>query len=590
MKRLLVFLLVFMVLASGCLDGNTSTGTPSSTPPEVETASTTSVEQVPPVEFLYPEKPEIVNLTLEDATEFFQERYSRVSYSQFGNITVNYSGGVFTGVYRFVLTNFTDRTLYLAVLKTADEPIKLNITIEGVPLNLSRVDRYILFDEGVGIEFYAVNVSTNLTTLRGVARYELRHLGNEVYISQMASRGIDFGTDFSCWSFASKNASITVTLSFPKDTVFVLFRNGVIHSGMKVVYTSPLRPYGGFVLYLPDLEWKSFEWDGVNFTVYFASQDYSEAGFGLVQKELTFVMELYSNLTGILPVQKFDVFFVPNLNRILYKRFRWASVGTNRGQVVLVDCRVDIEDSAVNYASLLFHEIAHQWAGHYAWFGYINEPLATFMQIEAYGRWSPDEYPLWLNNNEYRTLKYGNEVPFYEVLKDRHRYSYYTSYYTLYWKGAFVIRSLKFMLGDEKFSEAFRKLFEECHTSPCNVTAFEGIFEDVSGHELGWFFDEWFNSTLVPNYTVENLQVLERNSGYNLSFTIVDASNFTMPVPVRVYLENGDYVDETIWVNGTATVGIELPERPVKIVIDPYEWMANVNRKFEVEGIGVEVN
>ncbi|WP_257789295.1 hypothetical protein [Thermococcus gorgonarius] len=42
--------------------------------------------------------------------------------------------------------------------------------------------------------------------------------------------------------------------------------------------------------------------------------------------------------------------------------------------------------------------------------------------------------------------------------------------------------------------------------------------------------------------------------------------------------------------NGTARVSIELPEKPVKIVIDPNEVMANVNREFEVNGIKVKVN
>ena len=63
-----------------------------------------------------------------------------------------------------------------------------------------------------------------------------------------------------------------------------------------------------------------------------------------------------------------------------------------------------------------------------------------------------------------------------------------------------------------------------------------------------------------------------------------------MPVPVRVYLEDGSSKDYRIWVNSTATVNLELPEKPVKIVIDPNEIMANVNRKFEVDGIQVEVN
>ncbi|WP_240911621.1 hypothetical protein [Thermococcus sp. LS1] len=216
---LLVPLVVFMVIVSGCLGGgNTPTSTPSSaSSPALETTSTTSVEQVPPVKFLYPEEPKVVNLSYGEVQGFFVEKYAKVPYSQHGNITVNYTNGVFRGRYEFVLTNFTSRTLYLALLVTPNGPLTLNITIEGVPLELSRMNVYRwIDDEGFGVGFYAVNVSTNFTTLKGVVTYDFRYLENKDYIRQMWERDVLIGTDFSWWEFASKNATITVTPICPK--------------------------------------------------------------------------------------------------------------------------------------------------------------------------------------------------------------------------------------------------------------------------------------------------------------------------------------------------------------------------------------
>ncbi|ASJ15190.1 M1 family aminopeptidase [Thermococcus radiotolerans] len=599
-KTLLAVLIILVVLVSGCLGGEATTGT---TPTGSASSTVSSVQssgpqyKAPPLRFIYPEEPANVNMSLEDLIELLQEnrielsnkRHSVVSYSQYGNISVNYTDGVFRGRYDFVLTNFTSGPLYLAVFVTPKDPITLNVTIEGVPLDFSRMNAYRWVNEdGVGFKIYEVNVSTNLSELHGVAHYEFRYLENEDYLREMWRKNVLIGTDFSWWEFASKNATITVIPTFPENTVFVLSEWGIVRSGMKVVYSGSLKPYEGFTLYIPDMEWKSFHWNGVNFTVYFTRGIYSDEGFDLVKKEFTFAMGLYSNLTGVLPLERFDAVFFPGLQRMMYKRFRRKPLGMDVGHVILVECLVDMKDSAVNYASLIFHELAHEWAGYYASFGHFNEPLATFMQMEAYGRWNPEDYVSWLNQNEYTTLEYGGSAPFYDVVNDPRKYP--GSFVILYWKGAFVIRSLKFILGDEKFSEGLRQLFEECHAAQCNVTSFEEIFENVSGEDLGWFFDEWFNSTLFPDYNITNLSLSQAGDGYNLTFTIVDASNFAMPVPIRIVMENGDSLDTRVWVNRTAEVSLRLEDRPVKIIIDPEEFIANINRKFEVNGIAVEVN
>lgn len=94
----------------------------------------------------------------------------------------------------------------------------------------------------------------------------------------------------------------------------------------------------------------------------------------------------------------------------------------------------------------------------------------------------------------------------------------------------------------------------------------------------------------MPDYNVTVLKITQAGDTYNLTFTINDANDFKMPVPVRIYMENGEYVDERVWVNGTATVSLELPDKPVKIVIDPEEVIVNVNREFRLSDIWIKVD
>ncbi|ASA78453.1 M1 family aminopeptidase [Thermococcus sp. 5-4] len=596
-KAVPALLVVLVILVSGCLGGNTTTGT-TSTGSASNTVSSVqspgSQYKAPPLRFIYPEEPANVNMSFENMGEFFWKTYSAVPYSQYGNISVNYTDGTFRGRYDFVLTNFTSGPLYLALLVTPNDPLTLNISIEGVPLELSRMDVYRWVDEdGVGIEIYAVNVSTNLTTLKGVVTYDFRYLENKEYIRQMWEHDVFIGTDFSWWEFASKNATVTVTPYLPKDTVFVLFDYGVVRNGSEVVYTSPIHPYLGFSLYLPNLGWTGFEASDVSFTVYYPGDCYDEEGLELVKRELTFSFGLYQNITGIKPVERFNVLFVPGFSWRISREVLGISAGAvNIGGTFIVDCPSNIGHSATNFVSTLFHELAHEWFGHYMSFGTFNEPLAEYFRMEAYTRWNQSDALGWLDRREESRAIWANgALSLRESLRrnlpaDKEKYIYSVRYA----KGAFMLRSLRLIVGNETFNRILHDVLEECHGSHCNYTVFIETAENVSGKNLDWFFDEWFNSTLFPNYSITNLNLSPTGEGYNLTFTIVDASNFTMPVPIRIVMENGDSLDTRVWVNRTAEVSLRLEDRPVKIIIDPDEWMANVNWKFEVEGIEVDVN
>lgn len=71
---------------------------------------------------------------------------------------------------------------------------------------------------------------------------------------------------------------------------------------------------------------------------------------------------------------------------------------------------------------------------------------------------------------------------------------------------------------------------------------------------------------------------------------INDVNDFKMLVLVRIYMENGEYVDERVWVNGIVIVSFELLDKLVKIVIDFEEVIVNVNREFCFSDIWIKVD
>ncbi|RLF92155.1 hypothetical protein DRN82_00565 [Thermococci archaeon] len=170
-----------------------------------------------------------------------------------------------------------------------------------------------------------------------------------------------------------------------------------------------------------------------------------------------------------------------------------------------------------NEILLLAHEIAHVWFGDYASFGRVDKSLANYLAIVCTGSYGLIDYvENSLANSTYSLVRIyeGN------VFNPRAEAE-------IYYKGAFIFRSLQFVLGNETFFEGLRELLRACHNRECNLTDIQGIFERVSGRDLDWFFREWFYSKEMPRYRISNLRG-------SLEFDIIDESNFTMPVEVQV--------------------------------------------------------
>jgi len=105
---------------------------------------------------------------------------------------------------------------------------------------------------------------------------------------------------------------------------------------------------------------------------------------------------------------------------------------------------------------------------------------------------------------------------------------------------------------------------------------------------LDWFFKEWFYTPKVPDYEVGNLSVTQRDDKYFLTFEIVDKNNFTMPLEIEVITSKEKLVKK-VWIKEKAKVIFELKDKPLKIILDPNEWIVNENKKYNIEGIEIIV-
>lgn len=157
------------------------------------------------------------------------------------------------------------------------------------------------------------------------------------------------------------------------------------------------------------------------------------------------------------------------------------------------------------------HELAHQWFGdlvspvdfRHAW---LNESFATFCEalwLEA----GDGEYSSYLSGINGNLLSYfGSDVvregvlPLYDFSREPPSSNYPA---TIYNKGAVVVGMLRYELGETRFFEAMRRYLQTYAYGVASTEELIGTIGEVTGRDLGWFFDQWVYGKGWPIFEVE---------------------------------------------------------------------------------------
>lgn len=216
------------------------------------------------------------------------------------------------------------------------------------------------------------------------------------------------------------------------------------------------------------------------------------------------------------------------------------------------------------------HEFSHEWWGNMVtakdWSDFwIHEGTGTYMQPlyleKVFGK---DEYFRYMKSIKRIT----NKVP---VAPRGEKTSGESYNLDVYYKGAWIIHTLRYYLGDETFfkvlrrwaypTEAMEKIKNGGQCRLATTDEFLQIAERVSGKKLDWFFEVYFRHAPLPKLHYKNAQdsvelwwETENNLPFSLPVEIQNANNL-----VRVEMKNG---------KGR----IDL-QKDSKFVIDPTGWI-----------------
>jgi aminopeptidase N len=236
------------------------------------------------------------------------------------------------------------------------------------------------------------------------------------------------------------------------------------------------------------------------------------------------------------------------------------------------------------FDALHHHELAHEWWGNLVtnadWKDmWLHEGFGTYMQALYAERLGGEErYHEYMAANR-RGIR--NRSPVAPRESRTAGEIYFNSGGDIYTKGAWVLHTLRRVIGDDAFFTALRRM---AYPDSTRLRAIAGeqtrfattddflrIAEEASGRELGWLFEVYLRQPLLPEL------VAEREGGADadvvrLSWDVPRGLPFPMPVEAEI---DGEVRRIEVPADGAAEVSVPAG---ADVTLDPHGWILRANQ------------
>ncbi len=195
---------------------------------------------------------------------------------------------------------------------------------------------------------------------------------------------------------------------------------------------------------------------------------------------------------------------------------------------------------------IIAHELFHQWFGDLvtaeSWANLtLNESFADYSEYLWYdhkaGKEEGDGYRYRSAQKYLHSSKFKNEpiVNYYydtpHDIFDDIRYE----------KGGAVLHMLRNYVGDEAFFKSLNRYLSEYKFNNAEIADLRKVFEEVTGEDLNWFFNQWWLSKGHPVLDISH-KYDEKNKTVELTVrqtqNNADGPTFRIPTKVDVYVNN----------------------------------------------------
>jgi aminopeptidase N len=243
---------------------------------------------------------------------------------------------------------------------------------------------------------------------------------------------------------------------------------------------------------------------------------------------------------------------------------------------------------------IVAHELFHHWFGDLvtteSWSNLpLNESFATYGEYlwneHKYGRYKADQHrqrDKMVYFQDARTKKKPLIRYHYE-----HRMDMFDGH--SYQKGGLVLHMLRNYVGDEAFFQSLNRYLRDNEFQAVEIHQLRLAFEEVTGKDLNWFFNQWFLSPGHPELDIEFDYV---DSTQTLSVLVEQTQDeeevprvFILPTELAIIAPSGEVTYKEIMLDQRKDTFIySLPAEPAVVLFDPHDrqlWQGE--QKFDEE-------
>lgn len=339
------------------------------------------------------------------------------------------------------------------------------------------------------------------------------------------------------------NMKTTIEIFMKVDTQYVTLSNGLMldsknnNDGTRTDHwklDQPIAPYlvmmavGKFSV-VKD-KWRDME---VNYYVEPKYAKYAKEIFGDTPK----MMEFYSNMLGV-------DYVWPKFSQVVVRDFVSGAM-ENVSAVVHYSALQQTHREMIdgNHEDIISHELFHHWFGDLV----TCESWANLPLNESFADYGES---MWLR------YKYGNAEADYHVRNDLDTYIAETEkkpvpliryYYTdkeqmfdanSYQKGGAVLNLLRTYIGDSAFYKSLRLYLTKNKFRAAEIHQLRLAFEEVTGQDLNWFFNQWFLDKGHPSVTINysyDAAHQEQRVTIEQTQSFAEGGWFQLPLKVDLY-------------------------------------------------------
>jgi len=228
---------------------------------------------------------------------------------------------------------------------------------------------------------------------------------------------------------------------------------------------------------------------------------------------------------------------------------------------------------------IVAHELFHHWFGDYvtceSWSNLtMNEGFANYAEYLWFehkdGRDRADHHRINELNGYLGSVQGGGahpliwfEAPSGEAMFDAHSYN----------KGGLVLHMLRNYVGDEAFFASLNKYLVDNAYTAVEAHDLRLAFEEVTGQDLNWFFNQWYFASGHPELTIDSDYNVETKTA---SVTIEQTQNpdnspaiFQLPIAIDIYESAGKVVRKNVMLDQRKqTFTFDINTKPALINVD----------------------